>query len=208
MKQPFYFLPRAVDTKNISFVDSSNTEAVQKMIKGCVEKDRESQKMLYKHFYSYAMSVCLRFASNNEDAVEILNDGFMKVFTKTDRYNPSLSFKGWLRKILINTALDHYRKNLKFSHNQPLSGNGKEYVYKSETALDKLSYEELVQMIQRLSPAYRAVFNLYVIEGYSHEEIAKLLAISIGTSKSNLSKARANLRDMLQKTERKEYAKY
>lgn len=189
-----------------SLVGSTSIDDVQSLVRGCLSKDRESQKLLYRHFYGYAMSVCLRFASSTDDALEILNDGFMKVFNKTDKYNPKKSFKGWLRRIMINTALDHYRKNLKHSYHAKLNGN--EPVFTHESVMDKLSYEEIIALIQKLSPAYRAVFNLYVIDGYRHDEIARILHISVGTSKSNLSKARANLRSMLQKFENHKYARY
>ncbi len=180
-------------------------ENVEALIKGCIRGDKNSQKALYKHFYGYAMSICLRYSKNKEEAIEVLNDGFMKVFTKTNKYDPSKSFKGWIRKIMINTALDNYRQNLKYYHNQDLEST--QLAAAKENVLSELSYQEIVQMVQQLSPAYRTVFNLYVIDGYTHEEIAELLNISTGTSKSNLSKAREKLREMLKKN-KNEYARY
>ena len=182
-------------------LDDTLTATINKCIKG----ERSSQRQLYENFYSYAMSICLRYSKSEEEAVEILNDGFMKVFTKISKYDQEKSFKGWLRRVLINTALDHYRKNLKFYNHKSIEGVKKVDSYSIEKELD---YEDIVLMIRELSPAYKMVFNLYVMDGYTHEEIAEMLGVSVGTSKSNLSKARANLREMLSKTYKDEYAKY
>lgn len=176
------------------------------LIEGCLKQERDSQKRLYQLFYGYAMSICLRYSRTKEEAVEILNDGFMKVFTKIDKYDPNRSFKGWIRRILINTAVDAYRQNHKHYFAEDISVLEHEVVVGN--VLDQMSYEMLIQLIQELSPAYRTVFNLYVIDGYSHEEIAEQLHISVGTSKSNLSKARANLQGRLKKIIPDEYWKY
>lgn len=167
------------------------------IIEGCIKQKPQSQELLYKQFYSFAMRICLRYANGYEEAVEVLNDGFMRVFTKIKMYNPDLSFPGWLRKIMINTALNHYKKNQKHYHNYQIEQIPDEPA--EEVIMQKFAQEELNAMILKLSPVYRTVFNLYVIDGYKHEEIAELLNISVGTSKSNLSKARANLREMLAK---------
>jgi RNA polymerase sigma factor (sigma-70 family) len=168
--------------------------------------ERASQKKLYQLYYGYAMSICLRYSRTKEEAVEILNDGFLKVFTKIGKYDPSRSFKGWLRRILINTAVDAYRQNHKHYYAEDISVLEHEVV--EGTVLDQMNYEALTQMIQQLSPAYRTVFNLYVIDGFTHEEIAGQLHISVGTSKSNLSKARANLQSRIKKIIPDEYWKY
>jgi len=174
-------------------------------LEGCKQQDRESQRMLYKHHYAYAMNICLRYSQNREEAKEILNDGFMKVFSKIEQYNPETSFLGWLRKIMINTAIDHYRKEVKHYHHASIEN---EHLQVTKTSvLDDISHEELMQLVQQLSPAYRAVFNLYAIDGYNHKEIAEILGISEGTSKSNLSKAREVLREKLQKIQNVVYAK-
>ncbi|HEY3403958.1 MAG TPA: RNA polymerase sigma factor [Ohtaekwangia sp.] len=165
------------------------------LIEGCKKRDRESQRLLYKHHYAYAMSICSRYTRTREEAREILNDGFMKVFSKIDQYNPETSFEGWIRRIMINTAIDHYRKEVKHYHHIPIQDG--EHVI-PEIPADDLSHQELIRMIQQLSPAYRAVFNLYVVDGYTHKEISKILGISEGTSKSNLLKAREVLRKKLQ----------
>lgn len=176
------------------------------LIKGCIHEDRGSQRKLYESFYGYGMSVCLRYSRTEEEAIEILNDGFMKVFSKIRKYDSTKSFKGWLRKIMINTALDHFRKNEKFyDHKKIDTAKNEDVKFNIE---EKLAYEEIIKIVQNLSSAYRVVFNMHVIDGYSHEEIAEMLGISVGTSKSNLSKARANLREMLTKIDKDEYAKY
>ena len=176
------------------------------LIEGCKMRDRESQRLLYQHHYAYAMSICLRYSKTREEAREILNDGFMKVFAKISQYNPETSFQGWLRRIMINTAIDHYRKELKHYHQSSLDSSVQPFVT-TMTAVEDLSHQELMALVQELSPAYRAVFNLYVIDGYNHKEIAELLGITEGTSKSNLLKAREVLKGKLQKLEQLPYAK-
>ena len=172
-------------------------------IDGCARNQRESQKKLYNSFYSYGMSVCLRYATNHEDALEIYNDSFLKVFKEIYHYQPMYanevnSFIGWLRKIIIYTAIDHLRKNKKYS----LTSDFENVIYvedNEENALDRMSYEEIISAIGELSPAYRTVFNLYIIDGFTHEEIASKLEIAIGTSKSNLFKARQQMQQILKK---------
>lgn len=175
-----------------------------KLLHSCRKGDRSSQDELYKAYYGYGMGICLRYSRTPDEAIEILNDGFMKVFTKLDKYSTALSFKGWLRKVMINTAIDYYRKNEK--HYNSLDISHANYVSNDETILDKISAEEIISAIQRLPPSYRMAFNLYVIEGYKHEEIGNQLNISVGTSKSNLSIARNKLKKILE-NEREEYIK-
>ncbi|MCZ4245868.1 RNA polymerase sigma factor [Pedobacter punctiformis] len=164
-------------------------------IQGCTRNERESQQALYKHFYGFAMAICLRYANNRSDASGILNDGFFKVFTNIAKYEENKPFKPWLGRIITNTAIDHYRANLKFSDH--LDINDHEDIIQENTVYDKLAYNDLLLLIQNLSPAYRTVFNLYAIDGYGHEEIGQMLNISAGTSKSNLFKARQKLQEML-----------
>ena len=146
-------------------------------------------------FYNYAMSICLRYSKDREEAVEIVNDGFVKMFTKLDRYKDNTSFKAWLRRILINASIDYYRKNEKHYHNVDISYAKYEYI--TEDALSKISEKEIIELIQELPPSYRVVFNLFVIEGFNHREIASKLGISVGTSKSNLAIARSKLKRRL-----------
>ena len=171
-------------------------------VEACALNKRESQKILYSSFYGYAMAICDRYAKKQEDALEILNDGFLKIFKEIHHYKPSYadvvsSFKGWLRKIMVYTAIDHFRKNHKHRMVTQLDNVVYQVATISEDAISKLSYEEIIRAIQDLSPGYRTVFNLFVIEGMSHEEVANQLGVSIGTSKSNLSKARKQLQKIL-----------
>ena len=175
------------------------------LIQGCKRNDRDSQRLLYQHYYAYALSICVRYSRNMNEAKEVVNDGFMKVFAKIDQYNLESPFKGWLRKIMINSSIDQYRKELKHQQKDPIKHAHKAFT--EPQAITELSHEELIGLVQKLSPGYRAVFNLYVIDGYTHDEIGKLLNISSGTSKSNLLKARENLRKMLEGLNRISYEK-
>jgi RNA polymerase sigma-70 factor (ECF subfamily) len=143
------------------------------------------------------MGIALRYSKNREEALEILNDGFLKAFTKINQYNASYPFKAWLRKILINASIDYHRKYHKLTEVEKLQAQSSTNTYTYNLALDNLAYEDLIKVIQRLSPAYRLVFNLAVIEGMTHKEIAKKLGISEGTSKSNLSKAKGKIQSLL-----------
>jgi RNA polymerase sigma-70 factor (ECF subfamily) len=174
-----------------------NSAVLHELLAGCLQRNRRSQELLYKQFYGYAMSICLRYTRSREEAKEILNDAFLKVFTKLESFDTDRSFKTWLSRIVINTALDHYRQEIRRDvfDNVEIADN----VSVDETVISKLSHEELLMLIQKLTPSYRIVFCLSVIDGYTHEEIAEQLNISVGASKSNLSRAREKLREMLSK---------
>jgi len=194
---PFFF-----DIMILNQQDLLSAEELQDHIGGCALNNRESQKKIYSSFYGYAMSICHRYANQEEDAIEILNDGFLKVFLEIYRFKPAYSdtvssFKGWLRKIMIYTAIDHFRKNNKHKLTGELNETYMHVPAAAEDALDKISYEEIIAAIRYLTPGYKTVFNLFVIEGFSHDEIATQLGISIGTSKSNLAKARKQLQKIL-----------
>lgn len=156
------------------------------------------------------MSICMRYAHTDDDAMEITNDGFLKVLKELSsfvaRYDDlEASLKGWMKKIMVNTAIDHYRKNHKHQMNVSIEENMFHLTDNGETSIDKMSYEEIISIVQQLSPAYRTVFNLYIIDGFKHEEIAKRLNISVGTSKSNLAKAKINIQKMLQERHLNKY---
>ena len=163
--------------------------------------------MLYYGFY---MSICIRYSAHYKEAEEIVNDGFLKIYNNIEAFGPSYksyeaSFVGWIKKIFIYTAIDHYRKNNK-SVTIPILNDGHlEIIENSASAVDNMSYKEIIALVQKLTPAYRTVFNLYVLDGYKHEEISKQLNISVGTSKSNLAKARINIQKMLKLTNVKLY---
>lgn len=193
-------------------IDLLTADELTYHVAGCSRNSRESQKILYSSFYGYAMAICDRYANKQDDAVEILNDGFLKVFREIHHYQPAYSdvvssFKGWLRKIMVYTAIDHFRKNQKHQVLTQLDTVEYQVPAMYEDAVDKLSYEEIIRSVQELSPGYRTVFNLFVIEGLSHEEISNHLGISTGTSKSNLSKARRQLQKILFKQNEMQVAK-
>ena len=179
-----------------------SAEELSLHIERCALNNRESQKKLYTSFYGYAMAVCDRYTNNQDDALEILNDGFLKIFKEIHRYKPAYSdvissFKGWLRKIMVYTAIDHFRKNHKHAFTVELDNGVIQVSSQTETPLDRISYEEIIRAVQKLTPGYRTVFNLFIIEGLSHDEISEKLGISTGTSKSNLAKARRQLQKIL-----------
>ena len=167
------------------------------LLEGCARGDLRCQKLLYKRYYGLAMHLCMRYAATREEAAELLNDGFMKVFTHLHQRTGGGSFEGWLRRIMVNTAIDHFRRSqqqratldLLYAENHPAPDDG--------DAISQLSATEILELVQRLTPACRLVFNLHVIEGYSHPEIGELLNISEGASKSNLHKARLKLQRLI-----------
>ena len=179
----------------IGLIIAIEEKELYKLLDSCRGGNRNSQDRLYRDFYAYAMGICLRYSRTREEATEILNDGFVKIFTRLDYYSPGLSFKGWLRRIMINCAIDYYRRNEKHYHSLDISHVN--YEPASETVLDHLAEQEIIAAIQLLPPSYRMVFNLFVIEGFRHEEISNQLNISVGTSKSNLNIARNKLKKML-----------
>jgi RNA polymerase sigma factor (sigma-70 family) len=169
--------------------------AIENYIQSCIRNEREGQQALYKHFYGFAMGICLRYANDRLDAAGILNDGFYKVFKNIEKYESGKPFKAWFGRIMTNTAIDHYRSNLKFADHVDIADY--DDIGQESSIYAKLAYNDLLALIQNLSPSYRTVFNLFAIDGYSHEEIGEMLKISVGTSKSNLFKARQKLQEML-----------
>lgn len=166
-----------------------------KVIRKAAKGHKKSQVLIYEDFYGYGMSVALRFCDAREEAKEIVHDAFLKAFTKLDSVVSAESFKPWFRRIVVNTAIDLYRKRKNEYSGLDIVEN--EAVDVSENAIEQLSAEDIMRAIQQLPPAYRVVFTLYAVEGYKHDEIADKLGISSGTSKSNLSKARAKLQKIL-----------
>ena len=178
----------------------SNEEAVQTYIAGCLRHEKESQYALFKHFYSYAMGICRRYARDSDEASDILSESFLKIFSHIEKYDVSKPFKSWISKIITNTAIDYYRATLKFLQQEDV--NEHEDLGDEASVYGKLAYDELLTLVRSLSPAYQTVFNLYAIDGYSHNEIAELLGITVNTSKSNLHKARKRLQELLNKIAR------
>ena len=172
-------------------------QKINNILKGCVARERLSQKQLYEIYYPYSMSIAVRYIQDQQIAELAVNDSFMKVFNNIKKFDLDKSFKPWLRQIIVNTSIDHLKKKNKHRMNTSISEA--EHLSERENILSSISYEELLQIVHKLSDSYRAVFNMYVIDGFKHEEIANKLGISIGTSKSNLSKARAKLKLLINK---------
>lgn len=171
----------------------------QELLQACKKGDRLAQKQLYEKFYGRMMGVCLRYSSGREEAAEILNKGFLKVFRMLNKYDTGKGrFDSWVYKIMVNTAIDHYRAEVRHNHNV-VDIDQAYYLSDQADVLHQISAEEIIDLIQQLTPGYRTVFNLYVIEGLTHKEIAEELNISEGTAKSNLAKARKKLQVMLAK---------
>ena len=149
--------------------------------------------MLYKRYYGFAMSLCLRYVRNREDALEVMNDAFMKVFSHIKTFKQECSFKSWFRRVLVNTALDHYKSRGRYQLSQEwdetMSGK-----VAGESDVGQISADEILELFSLLPDQYRITFNLFEVEGYNHEEIAGMMDISPGTSRSNLSRAKHMLR--------------
>ena len=156
---------------------------------------RESQKLLYKEFYAYGMSICLRYTDSRDEAAEVLNDGFMKIFNNVKKFDLNRPFKPWFRKIMVNTSINHYHQKQRQLQAEQIEMARQKA--DNENILSGISYQEIIGMLRKLPPAYRTVFNLYVVEGFKHDEIASMLGISVGTSKSNLFKAKEHMRKIL-----------
>lgn len=176
------------------------------LLEGCKRGDRKAQESLYKTLASRMMGVCMRYAKDTYEAEDILQMGFVKVFQKVSDFRSDGSFEGWIRRIIVNTAIEVYRKNLR-----TLNVVDIDEVYdqpQSTYDMSGLEMKDLMKLVQQLSTGYRLVFNMYVIEGYSHKEIADQLGISEGASKSQLSRARAILREKIIKMEGLNYASH
>lgn len=153
------------------------------------------QQELYERFAPKMYGVCLRYAANAEEAEDILQEGFIKVFNKISSFRGEGSFEGWIRRIFVNTAIEQFRKK---TYLQPITETEENTVEgKYLSVLDSLAEKDIIQMVQQLSPGYRTVFNMYVVEGYTHKQIAEALGISEGTSKSQLSRAKLILQDLV-----------
>jgi len=184
----------------------TRTYTIDDLMSGCKAGDRKAQELLYKQTSAKMFALCLRYARDHMEAEDSLQMGYIKVFNSLKDYRGEGSFEGWIRRIMVNTAIESYRKNLKSlnlvqlddAYEQPAVG----FDY------SKLAMQDLLKLIQQLADGYRLVFNMYIIEGYSHKEIAQTLGISEGASKSQLSRARAILKEKIIKMEGLNYAQY
>lgn len=162
---------------------------------GCKVQNRKAQALLYSHFSKKMFAVCMRYAHTTLEAEDILQNGFIKVFSKQHLYDGKGSLEGWIRRVMVNTAIETFRKN-QGKYNESIEDNDHLHPA-SDIGTDQTGYKDLLLLVQQLPPGYRTVFNLYAIEGYSHKEIAVLLDISEGASKSQLSRARQWLQQRL-----------
>ncbi len=177
---------------------------IDELLEGCKAGNRKMQEALYKQTASKMMAVCMRYAKDRMEAEDVLQMGYIKIFQKVKDYRGDGSFEGWIRRIMVNTAIESYRKNLRSLNVVPI-----EDAYEQpSTGFDfsRLGMQDLMKVIQKLADGYRMVFNMYIIEGYSHKEIAETLGISEGASKSQLSRARAILKEEILKMEGINYA--
>lgn len=165
------------------------------IIQGCAKGERKFQQILYNLMSPKMFGVCLRYSNEYNSAQDLLQEGFIKVFKNIEKFRGEGSFEGWVRRIFVNTAIEHFRKHVNM---YALHDTGtRSYEYYDGNALEDLKHEDILKMIQKLSTGYRTVFNLYVIEGYSHKEIGDMMGISEGTSKSQLARARYLLQKMI-----------
>ncbi len=167
------------------------------LIKGCVNNDRQAQNLLFHKYSRKMMSVSFRYSRNREDAEEVLNDGFKRVFEKINTFNATGSLEGWIRKVIVNVAIAKFNKGSKLYKHVDIE-TIQLVDHSSDDILSELNAKELILQIQKLPPVYQMVFNLYVFEGLKHKEIAEQLGISEGTSKSNLSDARTWLKKRIE----------
>ena len=174
---------------------------VQEWVQGCREGSSRAQRKLFKHFYSSVMSICMRYAGSTDEAADMLNEGFLKVFSNLDKYENTGSFEAWLKRVVCNAALDYRRKydrNVTFIELEDIPDNHLADNSMND-AVSRMSSQEMVELIQLLPPVTRTVFNLFVFEGYSHSEIASQLNMTENTSAWHVNQARAKLKAAIMK---------
>lgn len=171
----------------------------EEIIEGCIKKKRKAQKLLYEKYYRRMLGICKRYCSGTADAEDVMITGFMNIFAKIKSFQRAGSFEGWMKRIMINTAIDNFRKNKKHLYQLDLSDFENELIVEDHLP-ENISNEEIMSIIQSLPSGYRIVFNLFAIEGYEHKEIAEMLGVSVNTSKTQLFKARKFLQISLLNT--------
>lgn len=171
----------------------------QQIIEGCARHERKAQQMLYDKYSRFLLGICLRYAEDKAEGEDILQDSFLKIFSNIKDFSGTGSFIGWLRKVAVNTAITHYHKNLKYRYHVDID----EYVSVEAGVTsfeeDYFTSDELYMVLNELPTGYRMVFNLYAVEGYKHKEIAEMLGVDTNTSKSQYSRAKAVIREKLEK---------
>ena len=174
------------------------------LIDGCLRGDRRAQQAVYRRFAGKMKVVCLRYIKDADSAQDVLQEGFIKVFQGIDKYKGAGSFEGWIRRIMVNLSIDHFRKSkrdwmLFHDENDAETWEDEPVEDDAEMLEYQFSASQIIEAMQKLSPAYRTIFNLYVFENQSHKDIAERLGINLGTSKSNFAKAKRNLKKILLK---------
>lgn len=201
----YFYFQKATEQNNRRLTNETNVESkeqLEQIISGCLGNDRRSQEKLFKLYYGKMLSVCMRYSTDRDSAEEVVQEGFIKIFDKLEAFDYKGSFEGWMRRIMANTAIDSIRKSKK---DPILTDNDEDFklgasnpmIESEEIELSRIKAEIAMEAINELSPSYKAVFNLYVFEYYKHKEIAEILGISEGTSKSNFAKAKMNLQKIL-----------
>lgn len=184
-------------------INLTNKDDVRDLIESCIKGNKKSQELLYKMFYGKMLTVCMRYSRNREEAQDVLHDGLIKVFSKLQSFENKGSLEGWIRRIIVNVAIDHVRcrKDFYIKEEQEFLLDGiideTDNIAELEK-IKKMQAETIIELMQKLSPAYRTVFNLFAVENMQHKEIAETLNISIGTSKSNLAKAKVKLKELVE----------
>jgi len=184
-------------------INLTNKDDVKDLVESCIKGNRKSQELLYKTFYGKMLVVCMRYSRNREEAQDVLHDGLIKVFSKLKSFENKGSFEGWVRQIIVNVAIDRVRSRKDFYINEEQEFLLDNIVDESDDVAElekikKMNAETIIELMQKLSPSYRAVLNLFAVENMQHKEIAETLNISIGTSKSNLAKAKVKLKELLE----------
>lgn len=180
----------------LAYNTSPQASELQELIQGCERNERASQEKLYRLFYGRMMFLVCRYIDHDEQAEEVLNNGFLRAFKRIGQYGFKGSFEGWLRKVMFHCVSDYVKQHSRYSENVVLVER-EEYIDKDQA--DKLYYNQLLELVQALPDSARTVFNLAAIEGFSHREIGKMLNISEGTSKWHLSEARKQLKEKIEK---------
>ncbi len=175
---------------------------LSKIIERCRKNDRKAQKELYDVYSPLLLGICIRYSKSKSEAEDVLQEGFIRIFTKMNDFSGKGSFEGWMRRIIVNTAISYYHKNKKHNENYDISEIKETQTENHEMYESPFTKEELLSVINSLPEGYKVVFNLYAIEGYKHKDIAEMLEISVNTSKSQYSRAKEKIREKLEKISR------
>ena len=168
----------------------------ESVVKACLAGSNQAQRYVFKKYFGYSKSICLRYTSSTEEAEEVLNEGFLKVFVNLKSYDIAFPFKAWLRTIMINTAISYYRKNKKHSDDR-IALEDAPNLHFDEDILDQITADEVLELIQQLKPLYKNVFLLHAVEGYNHREIAEMLELNEATVRSQYIRARFKIQDLI-----------